>query len=723
MSDTYSPTAELVQERVIRSICWSCSAACGVLVHVKDGVIRKIEGDPQHPRTKGSLCSKGLATLQMQYHPQRLTYPMKRIGERGAGQWQRISWQEALDTIASKLRQIRQESGPEAVAVISGGSKPVLSHSRRFANALGTPNHGSVPHICSRPYGGVARSVIGSPLEYDIANAKCIVCVGSNWLHTQWAQHCYAVEFMTAKKNGAHIITIDPRFSMTADHSTHWLQVRPGTDGALLLAWLSVIINEGLYDKEFVENWTTGFPELKEHTLPFTPEWAAEITWLEADKIRETARIYATTNPACITVGVGLEQTLATQGALHALCALAAITGNVDVQGGNIIEVSPFPVHARTDLAGSSLLPREVKKPLSAIPLIPGAMAGHAVWNAILTGQPYPIQAVLVHGGNPLVSNEDARQLVFAALQIVDFLVVMDIFPTPTAEMADILLPAATWLEKDDLNHRRALVSASPKIVEPVGEAKDDREVFIEILKRLGLTYGAGSVREILDRLLSSIGLNYDQMKEKGYLVHPFEEEKYVKGLLRSDGERGFNTSSGKIELYCDHFAQLGLSPLPHYQEPPESPYSTPELCQEYPLILTNGGRRPNYLHTQFRQLSWLRRLAPEPEIDIHPETATSLGICNGDWVMVEGTHGRFSQKARLTHGIHPKVVHAEFGWWFPEESASEGQLHGAWKANVNVLTKHVPQDPACGSTPLRAMLCKVYKAEGVAPSDRQTEG
>jgi anaerobic selenocysteine-containing dehydrogenase len=723
VSDTHPSTVKPMQETIIRSTCWSCSAACGVLVYVKEGMIWRIEGDPQHPRTKGSLCSKGLATTQMQYHPQRLTHPMKRVGKRGAGQWRRISWQEALDTIASKLRQIRQENGPEAVAVISGGSKPVLSHSRRFANALGTPNHGSVPHICSRPYGGVARSVIGSPLEYDITNAKCIVCVGSNWLHTQWAQHCYAAEFMTAKKSGAHIITIDPRFSMTANHSTDWLQIRPGADGALLLAWLHVIINEGLYDEKFVEDWTTGFPELKEHVQSFSPEWAAKITWLEADQIRETARIYATTKPACITVGVGLEQTLATQGALHALCALAAITGNIDVQGGNIIEMSPFPAHAQRDFAGSSLLPREARKPLSAIPLIPGAIAGYAVWKAILTGQPYPIQAVLVHGGNPLVSNEDARRLVFAALQKVNFLVVMDIFPTPTAEMADILLPAATWLEKDDLNHRRALVSASPKIVEPVGEAKDDREVFIEILKRLGLTYGADSVMETLDQLLSSIRMTYQQLRERGYLVSPFEERKYTTGRLRVDGERGFNTPSGKVELCCNHFAELGLPCLPHYQEPPEGPYSTPELLREYPLILTNGGRRPNYIHTQFRQLSWLRQLAPEPEVEIHPETAASLGICEDDWVVVEGTHGRFCQKARLTRGIHPKVVHAEFGWWFPEEPADGGQLHGAWKANVNVLTKHVPQDPACGSTPLRAMLCKIYRIEGTSPSDRRTEG
>lgn len=694
-----------------RSTCWTCSAACGVLVTVQDGKAVKIEGDPEHPRTKGTLCAKGLASLQLQYHPDRLLYPMRRVGARGQGQWQRITWPEAIQILAGRLAAVRQQWGPEAVAVVAGGSRPVLNYSRRFANALGTPNHGAASHLCSRPSGSVSRSIVGAGLEYDVTRSRCIVCMGSNWLHTQWAQHLYAVEFMAARKNGALAITVDPRLSMTGARSDIWLQVRPGSDAALLLAWINVIIEEGLYDRDFVANWTTGFPELAAHSQQFTPEWAEQVTWIRADRIRETARLYATTKPACITVGVALEETIGTTGALQALTVLAAITGSVDVDGGNTIESGVLPASQLSKVMGSDLMPRSAPvKGLQSFPLIPDARPGFAIWESIVTGQPYQVKAVLVHGGNPVLTNENARNLVFKALEQVDFLAVADLFPTPTSDLADLVLPAATWLEKDDLNYRGNVVSASPKLVEPQGEARNDVDMFIDILKAMGLTYGANSQREFMDWLLAPLGKTYEDVLAAGYLVQPQVRKKYEKGLLRADGKPGFDTPSGKVELLCSRFAKLGLDPLPQYHEPAESPYSTPELLKQFPLVLTDGGRKPMYHHSQHRQVPWLRQLSPEPELEINRQTAADLGIADGDWVWIEGVRGRCRQRAKLTNCISPRVVHAEFGWWYPETTAPAEALHGAWVSNINMLTDQQPNDKGCGSTPVRALLCKVYK-------------
>jgi anaerobic selenocysteine-containing dehydrogenase len=510
---------------------------------------------------------------------------------------------------------------------------------------------------------------------------------------------------------------MDPYLTPMASKADIWLQLRPGTDCALALAWINVIITEDLYDREFVQKWTYGFDRLAEHVKQFTPEWAEAITWVPAARIRQAARMYATTKPACLLIGVAPEFGVNTTNTMHSLFILPAITGNIDIPGGNVFWESVIPRDHAGAFSSRSRIPRDTwensvarQHPLIALG---NPTAGHYGWRAILTGQPYPIKAMLIHTSNPLSGHENPRGLVYQALMKIDFVSVMDHFMTPTAELADIVLPAATWLETDDIHARSGhYILASPKAIEPLWESRDDVDVIAEILKRVGLDWGFGSVTEMLDHILKPLGITFEEFKKKGWIAAPQRWKKYEQGLLRPDNKPGFNTPSGKIELYSETLEQMGLDPLPTHREPPESPISSPQLLEKYPLVLTTGIRSPVYFHSQYRQLPWLREIHPDPVVRINPETAEKLRIKDGDWVYIESPRGRCKQKAKLTLGIDPRVVLAEHHWWFPEKPAPE---YGIWESNINLLvSSEPPYDPGLASTPARSLLCRVYKAEEV---------
>jgi anaerobic selenocysteine-containing dehydrogenase len=251
---------------------------------------------------------------------------------------------------------------------------------------------------------------------------------------------------------------------------------------------------------------------------------------------------------------------------------------------------------------------------------------------------------------------------------------------------------------------------AAPKVIEPLWESKDDIEVFIELLKRVGLTYGFNSVRELMDEVVKPLGMHYGEFVEKGWIYVPQRWKKYERGLLRADGKPGFNTPSGKLEVYSWELEKLGFDPLPVHREPPESPISTPKLLETYPLVASTGPRSQAYFHSQYRQVPWLRQIQPEPRVTIHPQTAEKYGIADGDWVWIESPRGRCKQRARLSLGVDPRVVLGQHGWWFPEKPGPE---HGMFESNLNVLVSSDPPfDPGFGSTPVRGHLCKIYKAE-----------
>lgn len=699
----------MIKLEIHKSVCRICHGGCGVLVHVSDGKVTKIEGDKENPINKGRLCAKGLASLELLYHPDRLKHPLKKVKE---GTWDRISWDEALSIISDELARIRKQYGPESVAVFQGTGRHHYLFVPRFAHAFGTPNW-SEPGLaqCFFPRLTVATITFGEYLVNDYynkdVNPKCILVWGHNPIITgpdgelPWP-------FLEALDKGSKLIVIDPRLTITAQRADIWIQLRPGTDCALALAMLNVIIQEELYDKDFVEKWVYGFDRLVEHVKKFTPEWAEEITWIEKQKIKETAREFAENKPACVEWGVAIEHTPNSIQTLRAVMLLPAITGNIDIPGGLKFGRriwSNIPTLENT-------LPEETKRKRLGYDRFKLLSSEHAILpsghipsilRAMRTGKPYPIKGLLLFGNNGLVSFANSRE-VYDSLKKLEFIAAADLFMTPTAELADVVLPAASWLEVDAVmglpyNAERFLC-AQKKIVR-IGECKQDEEILIELARKLNLKVGTEALEEVYDRQLIPAGCTWKELKEKNFVLLPTEYKKYEK--------EGFKTPSGKVEVYSNKLEQLGYYPLPTYKEPPESPISTPEIAKKYPLILITGGRTTVFFHSELRQIKSLRKVHPDPLVEIHPKTAEERGIKDGEWVFIENVRGKIKQKAKLTEGIHPKVVNCEHAWWFPEKGRPE---YGVWESNVNLLTSNKPPyDPAMGTYQLRALLCEVYPA------------
>ncbi len=512
------------------------------------------------------------------------------------------------------------------------------------------------------------------------------------------------------------IIVVDPRRTGLAEKADVWLQIRPGTDDALGLSMLNVIIGERLYDEPFVRQWTHGFDALAERVKTYTPEWAAPITWVPAEKIRAAARLFAETKPAMLEWGCAIEHTPKCIQTIRALSMLPAITGNVDVPGGWV-----FGMHGigRFPSLIENLTPEADAKRLGGkqFKLLGGAgadlPAAHipTLLQAMRTGVPYPVKAFLVFGNNTLTTYANTTQ-VYESLMQLDFMVCADLFMTPTAELADIVLPAAAWPELDQIvglpTIAANVVLGQQKVVQ-IGECRSDEEMFVELARRMKLPVGTESVLEVLNAQLAAgcTGVDFEELKARGFVNIPIKYRKFENG--------GFKTPTGKIELYSTRFEELGYSPLPYYEEPPESPYSTPEIAAQYPLILTTGARIPFFFNSEHRQIAKLRKAHRFPIAEIHPDTAAASGIAEGDWMWVETRRGRMRQKAKLTNGIDPRVIQAEHGWWFPEEPGPE---YGVWKSNVNLLTDNQPPyDPAMGTYQLRALLCRVSRAEDGAGS------
>ncbi len=692
----------------IRTACRSCHGGCGVIAHVKNGKVIKVEGDPDSPISHGTLCSKGLAITQLAYHPDRILYPMKRGGAKGEGKWERITWDEALDTISERFKRVIEEFGPESIVVGQGTGRDYESHLYRFANLLGTPNVLTAGHMCYVSRVGSTLITCGTlPIADYEGGPKCIVIWACNPLWTNPDEY-KGENFWRAYKKGAKLICIDPRKGFIANKADLWLQIRPGTDAAMALGFHHVIIEEELYDKEFVENYIHGWEPFKERVMKEYPlEKVQEITWVDKDLIRKAARMYATTKPACIHWGVPTEQTINCVNYTRATTGLMAITGNLDAPGGNALFVNP-PTRTVSEFARHKDLPPEQQaKRLGGDQFKLGARVAlinpKKAWDAILTGKPYPLKAGILCGSNPVITRANAKEA-YEALKKLEFLVVVDLFLTPTAELADIFLPSATWLEQNhvaDNWKRHGYVLARQKCVQ-IGECWQDHKTFLELGKRMGQPWWP-TVEDALNYLLEPSGLTWEQFKEKGYLRGEMVYYKYR--------ERGFSTPTKKVELYSTILEKWGYDPLPKYVEVPESPYSTPHLLKDYPYILNAGLRTPTFFHSANRQIPWLREIRPDPICEIHPETAKKHNIKEGQWVYISSLRGRIKQRAKLNPNIDPRVIICEHGWWFPE---IKDPGHGWNISNVNILTDNAYEtlDPAMGSTNLRVCLCNIAPCE-----------
>jgi len=695
---------------IIKTYCARMDhGGCGMLAHVVNGKITKVEGDPDSPLSRGTVCAKGLAQVERLNHPDRLNYPMQRMGERGEGKWGRLSWDEALGIIAEKIQETIKQDGQRAISFAQGTPKGLeLYLMIRLANILNVPNISTPGNVCHMPRETASNLTCGFfPIpDYDHPPA-CVVVWGSNLFQTN-EEGILGAQLRRALDQGARLIVIDPRKTGAASRADLWLQPRPGTDLALALGMLKVMIDENLYDKTFVENWTKGFPELKEHLQKYPLNKVSEITWIPKEQVIKAAHLFTQKKPACIQWGNALEHNINSFQCAKALLILMAISGSLDVPGGNVNRQGP-PIMRPGELVQVKKFPDKKEKILSPefrLATMMGFVPSQLIVKAILTGKPYPIRFMYIQGGNPLLSYANATET-FKAMKTLDFLAVSEIFLTPTAQLADIVLPAATNFEFDDIGHfglPHGFILARPKIVEPLGECWPDSKILNELGKRLGYgQYFWKNMRECLDEILRPAGMTYDDFKNVGILKGKWEHKGYEK--------KGFNTPSGKVEIYSQQLKDWGYDPLPSYQDLPESPESSPDLLKEYPLIFTSA-KDPYYFHSAYRNVSSLRKLSPDPVVLIHPETASKSGIAEGDWVSVETKRGTIRQKAKLNSDIAPRVIILSFGWWFPERKDLE--LFGWKESNLNILTSNnPPYDPAIGSTSLRAVPCRIYKSQG----------
>jgi thiosulfate reductase/polysulfide reductase chain A len=733
--------------QVRKTICMWCHDHCRVAVYVKDGQLIKVEEDKEHPRSKllkptVRACPRARSAADWFYHPDRLRYPLKRVGERGEGKWQVILWDQALDEIVERLEKIKRENGAEAIATSSGTYRTHDEYRRRFFNLLGSPNCIGQGHICWGVSNMVSAAISGLCLNAVGPYAgltKCMLLMGTN--PRQGERGSWYV-ILKAKRKGAKLIVVDPRYSEAAQWADIWLQLRPGTDCALYMGMINIIIKERLYDEQFVEQWCHGFDELAERAQEYPPETVAEITWVPADKIREAARMYATSKPATSYNYMGVEQLANVVEAIHARFVLPAITGNIDVRGGDLGR-PPTPQYVSENQIELSdeLAPEQRRKQLGADRFRLLSLAGYdliqenvqriwqrrmsqthhafahapTVFRAMLTGEPYPIKALITLASNPMVTMPNTK-LVYRALKSLELYVVVDFWLTPSAELADYVLPSASWLERPCIGtacDTANFVGAGVAPLAPVKEGEYERRTDYEFWRGLGIRMGQEefwpweNLEEAYDYRLAPLDYSLDQfvVEKDAHASFPIEFKKHE--------TVGFATPTGKFELYSTIFEKLGYDPLPRYCEPPESP-AKPELAKEYPLILITGSRFLPLYHSEHRQIDSLRKQHPEPIAQLNPAKATELDIEDGDWIWIETPRGRVRQRCSYFDGIDPGVIHAQHGWWFPELPGEEPWLHGVWESNINVVTSDDPEycNRISGGWPLRAMLCKVYKAK-----------
>ena len=711
---------------------------CAMKVTIENDKVTEISGVPSDPESKGELTERDKKMDKFLYAPDRLQYPMKRVGERGEDKWERISWDEALTTIANKLNETKKEYGAEAIAFRHGhhhSGDIIGPYLARLANLIGTPNVTNPSHICHLPRIFLQRNFdFGLVLPPDVGHTDCMILWGGNPETSNVPQ---AIAMKEARERGAKLIVIDPRVTSYADEADIHAQLRPGTDGALALGMLNVIIKEELYDREFVDEWTVGFEELEKHISDYPPEKVEEITWVPAEEIRKMARMYATTKPACIIPRNALDHHTNASCAIRAIDILMAITGNIDIKGGNLI-VFPLCLGFTDMKLYEKLPPEAVEKKIGTDKSLYSKMgvswaSAHtpSLWNAILNDDPYPVKAMFNMASNPAITCANTN-VVVEALKSLDFFVVADIFMTPTARLADIVLPACTFFEQTrhvayDVNAHHAWnvpsrIVLSPKVVEPLWESWSDWKIICMLGREMGYEeYFPWETREeAIDYEIKPFEITCEDLRAHPEgIVIPLPYTLYqdykgffgriIRGILKVtmfknypdmyqkyDGLlKGFFTPSRKVEIYSEQLKELGYDPLPVYTEPAESPVSQPDLAMEYPFILVTGSKLKMYTHSMMRNIPELREQMPNNLLEINPAAAVKLDIEDGDIVKVESLRGSIRSIVKFTDSIDPRVVHL---------------YHGFEESNCNILTDHNAFDPITGSVGLKSSLCKVEK-------------
>lgn len=806
------------QTKIVRTTTWSagpgCHGGCGVLAHIKDNKLVKIEGDPDHPWNQGRLCARALAMTQYVENPARLRKPMKRMGERGEGKWQEISWDEAYDLIETKMKAIRDEFGPESVVFSMGTGRDIGPWICMLAYAFGSPNvmFALSGNACYSPRIAALDTVQGDFCVFDAGQwlekryddprytpPEVMIIWGYN-IPATCPDNLFGHWIIDLMKKGTKIISVDPRLSFFASRAKHWLKVRPGADGALAMGMLKVIIDEELYQTDWVARWTNASHLLREDTGKLLTEadisqggspsnyvawdqatggsvvwrsdkaawsteapspalsgdfqielakgervachtvWDAlnrrlaeydlerveEITWVPGKDIAAAARLYAKAKPAAIHWGVPIDMTGGMTPLVQAIAIMWAITGNLDVPGGNVFTRPAFNAVAYALPGAEGII--KLKHPELDKPRIGAERYGpfnKFVWRTqtdltleqIESGEPYPIKGLWVQTCNILGNIGLDPKRWREALKKIDFIAAVDLFPNATTQYADIVLPAATFLEKNGVRSWWVPLQSINKALH-VDDCKPDVEINLELSKRFDPDFRWDTVEALYDDIIKPSGLSYAQLQERVWAIPPEGNSsapylRHEKGLLRGDGRPGFTTPSGLFELYSTLREGWGADPLPHHEEPPFTPLSRPDLAKDYPLILSTGRRSPVLFHAEHRQIPWLRSIDPDPLVEIHPATAAEHDIGNGEWVWLENWQGRARFKAKVTLVVPPWMVMAAHGWWLPEKSGKEPELYGTWEHNINLLLPMGHQGKDGLGAPIKHNMCRIYKAAG----------
>ena len=700
MPSPYTAQSQTISATEIRkTVCYMCTVGfCPTDVTFQDG--RPVKAD-----IFDVPCLRGRAQVDFVTHPDRLKYPLRRIGPRGEGKFERISWDVALDTIASNLLKARSEHGPESVVFYVGFTKEPRPYYQRLAHAFGSPNYLTESSNC------FSATYLAAHVTYGKDYATLTRSMGGldpqSKVHIVWASNppisspTSMKVLLAGKKNGVKIVAIDPRRAEMAQLADLHLQPRPGTDGALALGMMHVIISQDLYDREFVEKWTVGFDDLRRLVSEYTPERVEQITRVPADKVRDLALLYATNKPAKIHLSAcGTVHNSNGVQNFRAIFLLPALTGNLDVPGGNRrypVGVPSNDITLYDERIGQMARPVGWERYALWTRVYEQGQA-NALADQIESGRPYPIKALLGIGANVNIGPNSARMA--EALKRLDFLAYSDYFHTPTTYLADIVLPAATHFESTGLlfpapySPRAGLVRLRQPIMDPIGESWPDWKFIFALATRLGLEneFWGGDFEKCLNYILEPAGITVEDLRKNpdGIKLEPPAPE------ARAYERTGFSTPSGKVEIVSSILQQHGHDGLPVYREPKESPASRPDLTRDYPLVLITGARLAPYTHTCYRNIKRLREIAPDPQVEINPEDAAPRGIQDGDEVLLRTPRGKVKFKARVTDSILSRVVSASHGWF---------------DANVNLLIDDQGLDPISGFPPFKAQLCQVTKA------------
>jgi anaerobic selenocysteine-containing dehydrogenase len=793
--------AEAPTSTEVATYCPLCVSRCGARATVEGGTFA-LNRDPSHPTGK-VLCIKGREAPAITAHADRLRYPMKRTNPKGSEDpgWQRISWDEALDTVADRLRALARDHGPESVVFssVSPSTSAIvdcIDWINRLQRAFGSPNFVGAMELCGWGRYLASLYTYGAPVpgKYmpDLERAECILFWGYNPAVSRLA---HATATRAALHRGAKLIVVDPRRAGLAGKADSWLRVRPGTDAALALAITSVMIERGWYDEPFVRRWTNGpllvrsdtgrllrardlssdgdagsyvawdavagqpvvvdpaaggvdvdeharlaltgavevstaqgelscrpaFDLVAEQCRAVAPSVAAEITGVPATEIERAAQMLWEHRPVAFYAWSGLEQHSGTTQIIRAINVLYALTGCLDSPGGNVL-FTPVPTNP---IAGMELLdPAQGAKAigLSERPLGTarfGHVTGEDFYTAALEHRPYRPRGLVSFGSNLLMAHGDSARG-REALQTLEFHVHLDLFMSPTAEQADVVLPVTGAFEAEGLQvgfeisqEAQSLVQLRAPLVAPVGEARPDIEIIFDLATRLGLGdhFFHGSVDAGWEHQLGPSGVTLGQLRaEPAGVRMPLETRHRKYATAGDDGVPvGFATPTGRVELYVEGFLDVGQPPVPTFTEPALSPRSRPDLAGDFPLILTCA-KALHFCETQHRQVASLRRHVPDPQLELHPDTGAERGIAEGDWVEVRTPMGSVRARAAFNNTLAANVVSGQHGWFEPcEELGLPGfPPFGPGSANLNLVLSQTPSDPMSGSSPLRAQVCEV---------------